>query len=194
METAQKINRLASDLSTIVQDIADFTILDLDATVYTEVALAEIFNNARRIFQSALEERGAILDIDLPFTIPAIPDLLQQSFAILLKGSISRHHGCTPLLIGIRSSQLPQEEVWKHKLLHPDKRYCEIIYRDNNPVLGDCDAEKRFDITHNTNSAISCLGLDTQLAQVRKIVSIHGGAISGNDEMSISIILPLHHH
>jgi signal transduction histidine kinase len=192
--TAEKIRLFAKDLSEMIRDLSTFSQLDNSEKFFEPTDLREVLLAVLDHMNAAIKEKSAAISTDVHHTIKAIPSQIARLFHHLLTNSLTFAKAATAPQVRICSRDLPPDQVQRYTYLQPSRQYCELLFEDNGIGIDAVQLDKIFDISFRTSPAGNKEGLDITLAECRKIVRNHGGAItarSNGNGTTFSLIFPV---
>jgi two-component system, chemotaxis family, CheB/CheR fusion protein len=193
-----KISAASDRLSTLIQDVLNFSSIESSQNAFVMTDLNNILTNVIGDFALALEEKKAVVKKDVLPAIEAIPVQINQLFYNLLSNSIKFSQVVDLPLITITSRKLAKVEIMKYPELKAELDYFEILFADNGIGFDDQYKEKIFEIFQRLHSREGYTGTGIGLALCRKIIHNHGGIIfvesHQNTGTLFHIILPLNAH
>ena len=194
VETAQKINLFARDLSEMLRDLTDFSGYDCLEKSLEPTDLLREFLAVTDHLKTRLQQKNAIVHADLRHSVEAVPGQVAALFHHLLDNALRYAQKDTVPDIRVYSRELDPGQTDEHAFLMAGRHYCELVFEDNSTGIEPPRLERIFDIYSRTSETGDKEGLDINLALCRKIVYNHGGAITARSGpgkgITFFIILP----
>ncbi|MDQ6481320.1 ATP-binding protein [Dyadobacter sp. LHD-138] len=192
---ALKINSNAQRFSMMIKDLSDFSDLDHQKQSFEKVDLNKVITDVRVQLSDNMEEKNATFDSDTLPSIQGIPSQIEQLFYHLIHNAIKFSKKDKPLHLRVTTKRIPAKKTDHALTEQADLTYAEIRLEDNGIGIEKSQLEKIFDIFSQLPHAQIPEGKGVGLAYCRKIVRIHGGAITAESESDtgtiFSIVLPV---
>jgi PAS domain S-box-containing protein len=172
-----KISASAGRMMTLIQDLLNFSRLNISGQPLAEVDLNGILEHIRSDLELFIHEKGAeIVNEPLP-VIQGEPLQLYQLFYNIINNSLKFSSPEVPPGIHISTRVLQAEELSVFPCLDPALEYVEILLKDNGIGFAQEYAEQIFTIFHRLNDRQAYTGTGIGLALCKKIVTNHHGHI-----------------
>ena len=170
-----KIRKSASRMSTLIQDVLNYSRIGKDDSQFTNVNLNRILEDLKNDYENLICEKRAIITSSDLTEIHGNESQIRQLFANLLSNALK--FCVADCRISITSDYPGLQERSVHDFLDPDKSYIRLVFSDNGIGFDNKYAEKIFMIFqrlhHNSNYAGTGIGLSL----CKKIVENHHGYI-----------------
>jgi len=191
-----KIMASSERMSSLINDILNFSKLAQTDFSYVSVDLEEILKNVMQDLEMDFEAKNVSIVKDVLPVIEAIPIQMNQLFFNLMSNSLKFAKEEVPLEIQIKVNEFPASKMIDYKNLNNKLQYIEMIFIDNGIGFDQQYGEKIFNIFQRLNNR-SFAGSGIGLALCRRIVHSHYGEIfassSENKGAAFHILLPLKH-
>lgn len=192
---ALKINSNAQRFSMMIKDLSDFSDLDHQKQSFEKIDLNKVITDVRVQLRDNMEEKNATFDSDTLPSIQGIPSQIERLFYHLIHNAIKFSKKDKPLHLRVTTKPIPAKKTDHALTEQADLPYAEIRLEDNGIGIEKSQLEKIFDIFSQLPHAQIPEGKGVGLAYCRKIVRIHGGAITAESESDtgaiFSIVLPV---
>jgi two-component system CheB/CheR fusion protein len=193
-----KIGASSKRMSSLIQDVLNFSRIDQYSSAFESIDLNTILNNVVGDFSLLIEEKKANIHIGkLPLTM-VIPFQINQLFYNLVSNSLKFARADGHPEISITCRTLSAFQVAKYPRLNKSHAYFEILFEDDGIGFEQKYSEKIFEIFQRLHSSRAYAGTGIGLALCKKIVSHHNGEILAESREGggalFRIILPLEHH
>lgn len=192
---ALKINSNAQRFSMMIKDLSDFSDLDHQKQSFEKIDLNKVITDVRVQLSDNMEEKNATFDSDTLPSIQGIPSQIERLFYHLIHNAIKFSKKDKPLHLRVTTKPIPAKKTDHALTEQADLPYAEIRLEDNGIGIEKSQLEKIFDIFSQLPHAQIPEGKGVGLAYCRKIVRIHGGAITAESESDtgaiFSIVLPV---
>lgn len=173
----RKIATSSGRMMTLIQDLLNFSRLNLDGQPLTEVSLNGLLEHIRSDLELVIQEKQAVIvNEDLPI-IRGEPLQLYQLFYNIINNSLKFSNPELPPEIVISTRRLQPAEVSVFPALDPSREHVEILFKDNGIGFAQQYAEQIFTIFHRLNDRQAYTGTGIGLALCKKIVANHRGHI-----------------
>lgn len=194
-ELLNKIGVSAERMSTLINDVLNFSKVVDSGSAYVKTDLNKILQHVIDDFDLLITQKEAVIHHDRLPVIDAVPLQINQLFGNLLGNALKfSRPGILPV-ISIHSGMLPATEIKKHPALNDRHSYCEIVFADNGIGFDQQFAEQMFLIFQRLNSREEFSGTGIGLALCKKIVLNHRGEIHAEakegEGAQFHIILPM---
>ena len=190
-----KITNASNRMSRLVGDLLHYSRLKNTEGAVELTDLNEILRNVLADFDLTIQQKNAVIKLDVLPQIPAIPTRMYQLFHNLVSNSLKFAKAHTPPEIEINAKKLSEDEKLQYSSLNKDESYTLITFSDNGIGFQQEFAEKIFNVFQRLNGTNDYEGTGIGLAICRKIVLNHNGLIfadSKEDEGTLfTILLPL---
>lgn len=191
-----KISRAAKRMSSLIQDLLDFSRAESKDTSFVLTDLNLVVKSVIEDYELMIHQKQATVEVgDLP-RLPAIPLQMNQLFYNLLGNALKFSKLNVPPKITIQGRTAPRTEVEKNPQLNPETPYAEIIVSDNGIGFDQQFAEQIFVIFQRLHGKFEYEGTGIGLALCKRIAENHNGAIYGKGDKgagaTFHILLPLH--
>ena len=164
-------------MSTLIQDVLDFSRVDSANNTFVETSLDSILDRVLDDFTLLIAEKKAIIKREKLPVLDVAPLQINQLFNNLLSNSLKFTHDDKQPVITITSRMLAPTEAAKYPSLSPEHAYCEIRLEDNGIGFEEKYADKIFLIFQRLHSRQQYSGTGIGLALCKKIVINHHGEI-----------------
>ncbi len=172
-----KISASAGRMMTLIQDLLNFSRLNISGQPLGDVNLNGILEHIRSDLELFIHEKEAeIINEPLP-VIQGEPLQLYQLFYNIINNSLKFSTPEVPPGIHISTRTLQAEELSAFPGLDPALEYVEILLKDNGIGFAQEYAEQIFTIFHRLNDRQAYTGTGIGLALCKKIVANHHGHI-----------------
>jgi signal transduction histidine kinase len=170
-----KIVQSAKRMSTLIKDVLNYSRLDSDETLFTEVSLNQVLKEVANDYEHLILDRRALIkSTDLP-VVNGIHTQLRQLFANLLSNSLK--FSVTSPEISIAGRPLPLNQLKDYPAAEQGKSYVELTFSDNGIGFDPQYADRIFMIFQRLHNLTEYSGTGIGLALCKKIVENHQGYI-----------------
>jgi len=176
----EKIRYSAKRMSTLINDVLNYSRLSNANEHLADVDLNQIVSDARSDMELVIEQKKARIICEKLPTIKGTSSQLRQLFANLLSNSLKFCN--TEPEIHISSKILAPAEIKEFWELKTNVNYIAITMRDNGIGFEKENAEQIFEIFKRLNGRSEYSGTGIGLALCKKIVENHNGAIKASSE------------
>ncbi len=189
-----KIENASERMSTLVDDLLNYSLLLRPQEAFEITDLNTILDDVLKDFDPVIKDRQVVINrMHLP-QLQLVPMQIYQLFYNLLSNALKFTNDERNAVIEITTRTLPVEEVIALQL-NMDISFTEIIFKDNGIGFSQQYAEKIFSIFQRLNSRTKFSGTGIGLALCKKIVLFHHGVIyaksTENEGASFHVILPI---
>jgi signal transduction histidine kinase len=194
-QIALKINRLSGSFTQMISELSEFSGLDAAPANWEPVDLNAIADDVRISLRPMVVEKNAIVTVGALPIIEAKPVQMTQLFAHLVRNALQFSRPDVQPAISILADKLPAAEVSLYEELDLTRLYCRLRFEDNGIGIEQNQLHDNFDLFRwfGTDGAQPDLGAG--LAQVKKIVQLHNGALNVRSEPGsgsvFTVILPM---
>lgn len=171
----EKINTTAQRMSTLLEELLNFTQLSKEER-FEVTDLNLIIDHALDDLELVIQQKAAVVHVDKLPVIHAVPVQMHHLFYNLISNSLKFTKPDQPPVIEIRSLPVNLEAANK-KHLHPDKKYVEILVKDNGIGFDPKQASQIFLIFQRLHNRNTYSGTGIGLALCKKVVTHHYGDI-----------------
>lgn len=189
-----KVITAASRMSTLINDLLNFSSLSDQSRQFEETDLNKILDKICNDLELTIQEKKAVITREPLHSIEAVPLQMNQLLYNLLSNALKFTKPGLPATISITGRLLSPEQVAGHQL-YTAVPYQEISVKDNGIGFNQEYAEKIFVIFQRLNSKEAFAGTGIGLALCQKIVSNHHGIIYAESREGegacFHVILPL---
>jgi len=190
-----KIHKSSERMSTLIQDVLNFSRIENEKNAFLNTNLNAILNNVLNDFNLLISEKNAIINQEALPDMEVIPFQINQLFYNLISNSLKFVRNDIQPVITVSSRMLNSDEVIKYPNLHQKLSYCELLFEDNGIGFDEQFAERIFLIFQRLHPRQKFSGTGIGLALCKKIVTNHHGEIFAstkeNEGSAFHIILPL---
>jgi PAS domain S-box-containing protein len=188
----EKIVQSARRMSMLIKDVLNYSRLDSDEMLFTEVSLNQVLKEVAMDYEHLIvDKRALIKSSDLP-VINGIYAQIRQLFANLLSNAL-KFSSANPE-ISIVARPLPPNQMNDYPATEKGKQYVELTFSDNGIGFDQQYADRVFMIFQRLHSKTEYSGTGIGLALCKKIVENHQGYIKAEsipDNGSVfTVILP----
>lgn len=188
-----KIMESSSRLSTMIEDILDFSSLS-EKPEFEKYSLQKISDEVIDVLETSIKGKNAVINTDnLPETI-IIPAQMKQLFQNLIANSLKFSRSNVQPVINISHTYVEKERVTK-EVLWPTQQYLQVSFSDNGIGFDPAYAEQIFHYFTKLHGKSEYEGSGLGLAICKKIVDNHGGAILADSKQGegaiFRIVLPV---
>lgn len=191
----EKIHISAARMSSLIQDVLNFSRNNTEENSFVRTDINIILNNVIGDFALLIDEKKAVIKTEPLPVAEVIPLQINQLFYNLLSNSLKFSKPELQPVITIRSRNLTLVEVMKHPELDTNLDYFEILFADTGIGFNQKFAEQIFQIFQRLHNKEDYSGTGIGLALCKKIVLNHDGLIFGESHEGAGalfhIILPL---
>ena len=190
-----KIKNSTLRMNSLIKDLLDFSKLSQTNEKYTSVNLNEVLNNIVEDFELLVQQKQAIISVEVLPTIDAVPLQMQQLFYNLISNALKFSQQNVAPIITIKSNKLSPKEMEKsYPNFNANQNYYCITVKDNGIGFEEKYAEKIFVIFQRLNDFYTYGGTGIGLALCKKIVLNNNGEIFAESQENLGscfhIILP----
>ena len=190
-----KIEDASSRMSTLINDLLNYSRLLPHEKIFEQTDLNGILKNILKDFELLIHEKKVQVKFDELPTLEAIPLQMNQLFYNLISNALKFSKEDVPPAITITSRSLSEKEIEKYPAFNPFIAYYEIIVKDNGIGFEQQYADKIFTMFQRLHHKQTFIGTGIGLALAKKILENHHGKIFAiakeNEGASFHIILPL---
>lgn len=194
-ELVTKISSASKRVSSLIQEVLDFSRILHDDTAFERTDLDAILNRVIDDFELMITEKNAVIHRKVLPVIEAIPFQINQLFYNLISNSLKFSRKETAPEITITTKMLTPKALKKFSTLDPKSRYCQISFKDNGIGFEQQYAEKIFLVFQRLHPVGHFSGTGIGLALCKSVVINHHGEIyatsSNNKGALFQIILPI---
>ena len=194
-ELLKKISVSAERMSTLINDVLNFSKILDTKSAFEKTDLDEILNNVIGDFELLITQKKAVINHDRLPVIDAIPLQVNQLFYNLLSNALKFSKTDLSPVIIITTRILTEEDVKTYSSLNVKASYCEIIFQDNGIGFDKQFSDQMFLIFERLNLQERFEGTGIGLALCKRIVINHHGEIFAETKEEAGsrfhIILPL---
>jgi len=190
-----KISRAAKRMSSLIQDLLDFSRAEVKDNSFVTTDLNNVVKSVIEDYELLLHQKEANIDVaDLP-VLPAIPLQMNQLFYNLVGNALKFSRKDIPPVVTINCRTLNKVTVLNDERLDPKLQYAEIVISDNGIGFDQQFSDQIFVIFQRLHGKFEYEGTGIGLALCKRIVENHNGVIYARGEKghgaSFHIILPL---
>jgi len=190
-----KIEGASSRMTTLIQDLLNYSRLPQHEKLFSTTDLNETVKNILNDFELLIQEKKAKIKIAHLPTVDAIPLQMNQLFYNLISNALKFSKAAVPPVITITSRTLSEKEIEKYPTFNPSIPYVELIFKDNGIGFEQQYAKQIFTIFQRLHDKETYIGTGIGLALCKKIIENHHGEIFSNSKENegalFHIILPL---
>lgn len=163
----------------LIQDLLAFSLINKAKVAFKEVNLNEVAAEAVQDFEMAIEEKGAVIKIEVLPTINGDQRMLRQLFENLISNSLKYSKSSIAPAITITAKQ--------------NDHFIEILFTDNGIGFNNEYLPQMFTLFQRLHDKSHYEGTGLGLAICRKIVEVHGGKIwaEGKEEEGCTFFVSL---
>jgi signal transduction histidine kinase len=159
------------------------------------VDLNEIADEVRISLRTLRVQKNAILTVGPLPIIDAKPGQMKQLFAHLTGNALQFTRPDVQPAISILADKLSAAEVSMYRELDATRAHCRLRFQDNGIGIEANQLHHIFDLFRQFGTDTAQTGHGTGLAQVKKIVKLHNGALNVSSEPGLGsvfmVILPM---
>ncbi len=171
-----KINESTIRMSSIVQDLLDYSRVTKSHNQFVEVDLNQVIEDVKSDLELMISNKNAHIICDLLPAIKGISSQLNRLFYNLIQNALKFSNPETPPVITITVS--------KDFVYQNDQPFFEIIVSDNGIGFEEKYSESIFNLFQRLNERALYEGNGIGLALCKKIVELHQGQISARSKPS----------
>jgi PAS domain S-box-containing protein len=190
------VNKIISSserMSTLINDILNFSRLVRPGIQLVPTDLNVVFKNVLDDLEVEIENKGAVIKADSLPVIQAVKAQMNQLFFNLLSNSLKFTRPDVTPKISVKLHSVTEEDRSRHPELSSNKSYFKIVFTDNGIGFDQKFSEQIFTIFQRLNDK-TYPGSGIGLALCRRIVNNHCGEIYAVSEAGkgaqFHIILP----
>jgi PAS domain S-box-containing protein len=172
-----KITSSAGRLSTMIEDLLNFSKITRTDDFFEEVDLNKVWKEVAADYEQQVTEKKMRLHVTVLPTVAGMHGQLIQLFNNLLSNSLKFSMPDKIPVIHISSRKLPVEDLKCHNELDASLNYVEILFKDNGIGFSSEEAEVIFQLFQRLHGQYKYKGSGIGLALCRKIVENHHGKI-----------------
>lgn len=177
VEDLAKIERSAQRMSTLIDDLLNFSQVSRTGEKFTDVDLNKIVKEVIKSFDLDIVQKKATVKIGKLPVIRAVPVQMTQLFHNLVSNALKFASPSKPPLIQITSAPLNGNTFRQYPLLKEGNKYWEIVVKDNGIGFKPGFARQIFVIFQRLHDRSKYPGTGIGLALCKKIVNHTGGII-----------------
>ncbi len=181
-EYLEKMIASASRMSGLIKDLLTYSKLNKNEDLFIETDLNVVMKNVLRDLEPDLKKRKAHIEISPLPRIKAVPLQMNQLFHNLLDNSL-KFNDQEPVIRVSVSILSPEKQATVPKL-ETDKRYYELVFRDNGIGFEQKYADQVFTIFKRLVRVSDYPGSGIGLTICRKVVLNHGGYIYPESQLN----------
>jgi signal transduction histidine kinase len=189
---ANKISASSARMATLIKDLLAFSLLNRSDSKPVPVDLNQILKDVLNDFETTIEEKKAVVNVQTLPIVQAEPIQINQLFHNLLSNSLKFSKADPEITILSRDSN--KEDLLKYPELDRDKNYVAISVSDNGIGFDDRFIDRMFILFQRLHDKKDVAGTGVGLTVCKKIVEDHGGFIYGHGEegrgATFTIFLP----
>ncbi|HUP13612.1 MAG TPA: PAS domain S-box protein, partial [Niastella sp.] len=190
-----KINVSAKRMSTLINDVLNYSRLTKTGEQFEKTDLNKILNDVLSDYELMIEQKKAVINHSKLPMIKGIPLQVHQLFANLISNSLKFSDANPQITISARS--LSRREMQQFPRLIEKRAYIELTFKDNGIGFEQQHADQIFIIFQRLNNQGTYSGTGIGLALCKKIVDHHDGIITAKSEpghgATFTVILPVEH-
>jgi PAS domain S-box-containing protein len=195
VEYIERMQSAASRMSTLIKDLLTFSRISTrqDSTLY--VSLSQVIDAVLNDLDMAIEEAGAIVELDTLPTILGDPSQLRQLFLNLFSNALKFRRLEVPARIKV-SATIVSENKLPHSV-KPTRQaatYHRIDVIDNGIGFKEQYLDRIFQVFQRLHGKDQYPGTGIGLAICEKVATNHGGAITASSQpgqgATFSVYLP----
>lgn len=177
-ELVDKIDAATARMSTLIQDVLDFSRLSGPEELFCPVDLSQVLQGVLTDLELLIADKQALIEVgELP-VVKGIPLQINQLLTNLLSNALKFSDAARPPRIDIRAGVATTQELLAYPDLVPYKQYCLLQVTDNGIGFGQEHAEQIFNLFQRLHSKEAFAGTGIGLSLCKKIVLNHQGSIS----------------
>lgn len=188
----EKINQSARRMSTLINDVLNYSRLSHANEELRDVDLNLVLSDARSDLELLIEQRHVQIQASTLPVVKGISSQLRQLFSNLVNNSIKFCEKDPE--ISISWKELGPEEIAQFPELRNDLTYISLTFQDNGIGFEKENAKQIFVIFQRLNSRSEYGGTGIGLALCKKIVENHHGVITASSEKdqgaTFTVVLP----
>jgi len=189
----EKIDLSSSRMSTLIQDVLNYSRLSKAGDTFEDADLQLILDNVKTDVELIIEEKKALIKSDPLPVITGMPRQLHQLFYNLISNALKFCTGQPEIEISCKP--LDVSKIRQYPDLHSSVSYIELCFKDNGIGFEQKYAEQVFTIFKRLNARETFDGTGIGLALCKKITDNHHGLISAESEpgkgTAFRVILPV---
>jgi light-regulated signal transduction histidine kinase (bacteriophytochrome) len=189
-----KITSAAERLSTSLKDLLNFNSVNKEEP-YSSVDLNDVIRMAENDLELVIQQKEALINYHVLPVIRAIPVQMHQLFYNLLNNALKFSRDGIAPVIDITVDYLMTHYVQQFHHLEGNRKYIEIVLKDNGIGFEQQSAEKIFGMFQRLHDRKVYNGTGIGLALCRKVVQNHSGKLWASSApgkgASFHIILPV---
>jgi two-component system, sensor histidine kinase and response regulator len=178
----KRIETCAVRMQALIDDLLTYSKSSNIDQIFELTDLNDILKSVQDDFKEVLEEKKAIIIVELP-KAKVIPFQLRQMFHNLVSNAIKYSSKERALTIEITWESVTGREV-KEKSLSPAQTYFHIAVKDNGIGFDPVYKDKIFEMFQRLHRKSEYSGTGIGLAIVKKIIDNHHGAITASSAVN----------
>lgn len=187
----RKIESSASRMTRLIKDVLAYSEIAQGEQMFAPTDLNEVLNNIKEDCELWIREKNITIENTSFPVINAIPIQMHQLFSNLITNALKySNSGGT---ISILGSIVNSSDIEELQPLKENKKYLELIFRDNGVGFDAKYSDQIFKLFQRLNTSQQGTGIG--LALCKKIIENHGGTITVKSELGTGteflIYLPL---
>lgn len=180
-QLALEINRVTKGISAIITELGIFSSIPTDTDKLQPVELNSILKDTAIVLGKKMKDLNASVSLNPLPAVKGVPTQLGRLFINLLDNALTFSLPGVPPVINIRVKDATAAEVQDH-VTDTTKEYYAISVEDNGIGIDKEDLPRVFNLFTRLNNTNNNGGVGMGLAQARKIMHNHGGAITVSSE------------
>ncbi|WP_047545528.1 CheR family methyltransferase [Psychroserpens sp. Hel_I_66] len=177
---ASRIEHSAERMTSLIDNILEYSKVEGDANKSEKVNLDEIFDQVFSDLSIMIEEQNVVINKDDLGTIKGVPIRMYQLFSNLIKNSVKFNNN--EPVIEISTSLVNGKLVPKRFKAKAKKEFKKIEFKDNGIGLDIDKKDYIFKPFKRLNSSSDYSGTGIGLAICKRIMDLHGGFIDVESE------------
>lgn len=182
----------AERMAKLINDLMDYSRLS-SIVLPEKIDLSDIIQEVLSDLEYVIDEKKAIVKLDIFPVLNGVPSQLRQVFQNLIGNALKFSREGTQPLIEINSETISDRDF--ESAASPNGHFCRITVKDNGIGFDERYLDKIFVIFQSLNDRSQYEGTGIGLAIAKKIIEKHNGLITAKSEpgmgSSFIIILPL---
>ncbi|WP_188954899.1 sensor histidine kinase [Filimonas zeae] len=179
---AGKINILAAEFSTMINDLTDFSDFEQKTDEFQLVDLDTVLKAVLNRLRFKIAAKEALVHRSTLTILPAIPQQISQLFYHVLDNALTFTNPLVPVEINVYGCDVTAEELAAYTHLTDKDNYYKVCIEDNGIGFDRGHSSQIFDLFARLNTKEQYAGIGMGLSQARKIIEHHNGFIIVDSE------------
>jgi PAS domain S-box-containing protein len=178
-----RMQSAAKRMSQLIRDLLAFSRIATQEVKLAPVSLSQIIGESLDTLSVAIEESGALIEVDSLPTVQGDASQLGQLFQNLLSNAIKFHKPCEKPQIRVRAQTVARAEVASPLMQSdPNESYHRIEISDKGIGFDAKYTDRIFQVFQRLHGKNEFAGTGVGLAICQKVVTNHGGLLTAHSQ------------